>query len=239
MILIGTPSFGVVSIRWSAAYRHISAPMNVGCFSSIKIGLEVGLARNLIVAEALEMDPAPSHIFFLDDDVIPITNNPIRQLIKHDEPIVSGVYFTKSEFSEPVALLGPSEGTLKYVPGTGLHEVCVPSMGICLIQTDVFRRIAENCDIGTDKLGNPRWYYTAGDEPGEIDHTEDAWFCANARKAGYKCLVDTSPHAFAWHWDEKSKVAFPIPQWEEFQKSNTLSWEVPDGNTLDQLRHTH
>lgn len=238
-IVIGTPSFGTVSAQWAAAYRTLATPMNSQCFMNFKIGLEVGTARNAIVAETLAMDPQPTHVFFLDDDVVPPTPFLIRQLIKDDKPIVSGVYFTKNEFSEPVALLGHGEGTLTYIPGSGLHEVKVPSMGCCLIQTEVFRKMRDECDLGTDELGNPRWYLTRGDDPGEPDATEDSWFCDHAREAGYATYVDTSPYCFCWHWDNATNSAFPRPQWEEFQKTKSVSWEVPDGDPEHLLRHAN
>lgn len=231
-IVIGIPSFGTVSLRWAMAYGQIVTPMNSICPRVAEVGYPVDVARNRIVSRALEMDSDPTHILFIDDDVI-VSGHCLLQLLKADKDIVAGVYYTKSVYAEPLMFAPPGEGTLDYVPGSGLHRVWGHGMGLTLIRTEVFRRLRDEIDLGVDSQGNPRWYHTSGDEPDDEQCTEDLWFCRNAQAIGYERWVDTSPHAFGWHFDAKHNQGYPISQWDEYLKTGAATFEVPDFAEVD------
>jgi hypothetical protein len=226
-IIIGIPTLGVVSTRWALAYAALATPMNTVVARIIKEGLPVDQARNDIVAKTLALDGQPTHLMWLDDDVIPHPHC-LLQLLRAGRDIVSGVYFTKSEESEPLIFATPGHGTLEYVPGSGLHRVWGHGSGLTLVRTDVYRRM-QPMDLGTDLRGNPRWYYTSGDQPGEgLRCTEDLWFCMKAAEAGYSCWVDMHPFALGWHYCYRRKTGYPEKQWRQFLETGEASFDVSD-----------
>lgn len=237
-IAICVPTLGTVSTRWAIAYQDIVTPMNARVPRVIRQGDEVGVSRNLIVSEVLKMTPKPSHIFFLDDDVIPATKWVLMRLLTHNVDMVSGIYFLKGEYGEPLAFREPGYGTIPYDPRRGLVPVWGSGMGLTLIRTSVFERVRDGIDIGLDERGNPKWFYTSGDIPGEHQINEDLWFCAQARKVDIPTHVDMNPQAFGWHYDLSSHTAFPRCQWEEFVRTGTVNWEIADdGNSEYCLRN--
>lgn len=237
---IGIPTFGTTSMRWTLAYQALALPMNSKVARVVKQGFEIGVARNWVVSDVLSMDPRPTHIFFMDDDVIPATPWPFLRLLTHKVDVVAGVYFLKGEYGQPLAFRPPGMGTEPYDPRRGLVPIWGIGMGITLIRTQVFDDLSTNLDLGTDELGNPRWFYTSGDKPGESQATEDLWFCEHRlHKLGITPHVDMSPQCFGWHYELKDHTAHPRRQWEEFLKTGSVNWEVfDDGNCIDSLRNT-
>lgn len=225
-VLIGIPTLGTVSTRWAMAYAALCTPMNSACPRACEVGLPVDQARNKIARLAIDSDA--THVLFVDDDVL-IHPHALLQLLAADKDIVSGVYFTKGEFSEPLIFGDPGEGTMPYVPNSGLHEAYGHGMGLTLIRASVFREMRARIDLGTDPRGNPRWFYPSGDVPGEgLRATEDLWFLANAHEAGFKCFVDTHPYAFGWHFDARAQQGYPARQWAQYLESGRVEFEVPD-----------
>ncbi len=225
-IVIGIPTLGTVSTRWAISYAALSTPLNTVVARIIKQGLPVDQARNDIVAKALVLDGEPTHIMWIDDDVI-IHPHVLLQLLKAEKDIVSGVYFSKSEFSEPLIFRDPGHGVGEYVPGGGVQKYWGHGMGLTLVHTGVYRHMAKTLDLGVDIRGNPRWYFTSGDEPGDgLRCTEDLWFCGHAHDAGFDCWVDMSPFALGWHYEYRSQRGFPEAQWQEYLRTGTASFAV-------------
>ncbi len=225
-IVIGIPTLGTVSMRWAIAYGSICTPMNTVVARIVKEGLPVDQARNDIVVKTLALSGEPTHLMWIDDDVI-VHPHCLLQLLKAAKDIVSGIYFSKSEHSEPLAFRPPSQGILDYIPGSGLHEVWGHGMGLTLVRTDIYRVMLDKVDLGKDERGNPRWYYTSGDEPGEgLRCTEDMWFCAKAHDAGFQCWVDMNPYALGWHYDYRTQQGYPRTQWHQYLHTGEVSFEV-------------
>ena len=225
--MIGLPTLGKVSMRWAIAHRGIRSPMNCAVGELIEQGRPVDIARNRIVKLAIEMKD-PTHVLFIDDDVL-VHPHCLIQLLKNDVDIVSGVYFSKGDASEPLIFNEPGYGTMEYVPGTGLHKVWGHGMGLTLIKMDVFRRMSETVNLGTDELGSPRWFFTEGDEPGSgRQMTEDLWFCEKANEAGFDRHVDMSWWCFGWHYCMERETAFPEEQWKQFQQGKTVTFSFSD-----------
>ena len=231
-IAIGLPTFGMTSMRWAMAYRDIQFPMNCKVSRAGALGLEIGVARNAIVQEVLAMESKPTHLFFLDDDVIPATPWVVIKLYQHDLPIVGGVYFHKGDYGEPLVFNEPGYGTVPYDPRiTEPVKVWGIHAGLTMYQTDLFRLMASELDLGTDGRGNPRWFYTRGDKLGEDKATEDMYFCEQVHKLGIAPHVDMSAECFGWHYDatqSQHDVAYPRKQWQQFKETGTISWEVPN-----------
>ena len=145
MIGIGVPTFGMVSIRWHMCMLGLGMPLNTSSTLFTVIGSEIGDARNEIVQRALafrhpKTQAHISHLFFVDDDCL-LSTSALRQLYEHRQPIMAGLYYTKSSPSEPLIL------TTKYggVAHGFTHGDVIPcyahGMGCTLIELDVFRQL--------------------------------------------------------------------------------------------------
>jgi hypothetical protein len=242
-IALGLPTFGYVNIYWaSRVFGMLRHPMNRDLHNYIIKGDEVGLARNEIVRRALEheeMDARKrcSHVFFIDDDVL-IHPDALLQLMSRDLPIVSGLYFAKTSVPQALILHGEAAGVeTKWRPGD-LVNCWAHGMGLTLIKADVFRRMRDELDLGTDSNGNPEWFKTVRDSkvlrtdgvPAFTNWTEDVYFLRMASELGYQPCVDTSAQAFGFHWAEKENRAYPLKQWSEYRDKGTITWtDTPDG----------
>lgn len=117
-IMMGTPTRGTVRIEWHSAVRSMLVPTNWGMVTMtqamlayIPVRFQVADAQNLIVKELLRGDF--EWLLLLEDDTIP----PVDLLVKlngymqrADTPVVSGLYYTKSEPSEPLIYRGRGNG---------------------------------------------------------------------------------------------------------------------------------
>lgn len=140
-------------------------------------------ARNKIVRMAL--DSKTTHLLFLDTDIIVPPNLIIRMFKETNDPVVSGLYFTRIPPFEPVAYL---EG--EFINGRNLHpiteypedkliDVDLVGMGCCLIDCAFLLEMYKTFN------GDGRWFAF---EPG---NGEDVWFCNRVRKMGYKPKLHT------------------------------------------------
>jgi hypothetical protein len=162
-IVLCTPSLGAVSLWWTRQIAELMWPLNLGhrvCFARDAVGGEIAETRNLIVQQCLDMESESVEIdslFWVDDDVL-VSRAALVSLYAHHRPIVSGVYFTKSEPGLPLLFPGRLQGTLPFVPDKTI-EVWGHGMGLCLVKAEVYRRmLAEGLPL--DKYGRPEWYKT-------------------------------------------------------------------------------
>jgi hypothetical protein len=247
-IVRATPTLGAVSIWWTKAVEDILWPMNYIKGVDYQVdsnGGEVAEMRNKIVARVLGFEDDRKEmaaIFWVDDDVI-VTRGALMQLMSHDKPMVSGVYFTKlpGKLSEPLIFPNKGGGTDRFVPAPSdeerSYEVWGHGMGLTLVKADVYRRMRDELKLPLDKYGNPEWYRTTGRaeditvEDGVIgaNGTEDLFFCENAAKLGYKPLIDCSKHAFGFHYDLSTGKCYPEEQWKQYQNRKPIVWQTPDG----------
>jgi len=109
-ILIGTPTLGIIRMEWSATRRGQVIPCNweagsleIGIPSAVPMKYLVADAQNLIVQHGIQQ--GHEWLLLWEDDVMP----PIDLFMKLNEyirtcevPVVSGLYYTKSEPSEPL-----------------------------------------------------------------------------------------------------------------------------------------
>lgn len=113
-ILIGTPTLGNIRIEWALARfgqvipcNWTSASTHVGIGNVVPIHYLVADAQNLIVKHALEQNF--EWLLLWEDDVVasPETFLKLNQyMMKGDTPVVSGLYFTKGNYSEPILYRG-------------------------------------------------------------------------------------------------------------------------------------
>ena len=244
VIVLGIPSFGMVHLFFAARVFNLRMPMHRIVRHVYVVGKEVGDARNEIVAKALAMeedDPSVrcSHVFFLDDDVL-CHPDALLKLLAHRRPLISGLYYSKSSVPTPLVLHGDYGGTAtSWTPGE-VVECVGHGMGLTLIEAEVFRRLRDETDLGTDVHGYPAWFATTRDEglltasgvPALFNQTEDMSFLSKARALGYQPAVDTSAQTFGWHLDTKTMTAYPAAQWHEFIKFGTVTWATNNGSVV-------
>ncbi len=200
MIVIGTPHFGAVAPEWIDAYEMLTKPTRPdGSPDWVGVSvrrLVVHYARNQLVSTTLERYPEATHLFFLDDDVIP-PPDALTRLLAHNVPVVTGLYVERAPPHFPVAY---RRGQDHHVPLTsfcaGLQEVDACGAGCLLVRTDVLRAI------------KPPWFDFVGGV------SEDLYFCQKAAAAGYRLLLDfdvqcghlTTQVATYQHFDRLSRA---------------------------------
>lgn len=241
VLAIGIPSFGLTHLFFTARLLNLRMPMNRIVRWFFIIGKEVGAARNEIAAKALaigEDDPTVrcTRLLFLDDDLL-FHPDLLLKLIADDQPLVSGLYYTKSSVPTPLVLHDEYGGTAKaWAPGE-LVACAGHGMGLCMMDTEILRRTRDELKLPLDAFGHPDWFTTVKDDAvlradgtrAIYNGTEDWAFLQKARQLGYQPLVDTSAQAFAWHLDAKKMISFPQKQWAEFISKGTITWETENG----------
>ncbi len=133
--------------------------------------------QDKIVQFAKRMIPRPTHILFVDYDVLPRPSTLVK-LLQHDRDIISGVYPTTQKCKifwclsreEPFELMPFNE-----LPNNPFKASTVCN-GMMLVKTEVF-----------DKVEWPYWRteYCAGN----IKTGADIYFCKKAKEAGYDLWV--------------------------------------------------
>lgn len=138
----------------------------------------VELGRDRIVIYAQNRVPKPSHILFVDHDVMPRYST-LKKLLAHDKDIVSGVYPLHQRCKTAWCL--SREERFKALPiedlPDNLFKAKTMCMGMSLIKTEVFDNI--------------EWpYWRNGFMYGKKTIGEDVYFCKKLREAGYDLWVD-------------------------------------------------
>jgi GT2 family glycosyltransferase len=161
-------------------------------FTSAEAGITVGLhqafgqpldhVRNTIVNYFLEKTKA-THLFFLDDDVLPPPDAIVR-LLKRKTPIISGLYQERSQRHRPIIIDTPKghDKKLRFffryprkAPRNKLLHCDVVPAGCLMIERRVFRSL------------RAPWFHA--DKKAKLG--EDVYFSLCARRAGFKVAVDT------------------------------------------------
>ena len=178
-IVIGIPTASDMLHRKFVQSLHcLQYPTNVEIDINIVSGHQLPFARNRIVQHSLETNA--DYLFFVDADMIFPPDTLVR-LLKHNLDIVNALAFRRTKPNYP-CIFNWSETEKSYTTvayTTGLLEVDATGMPAILIKTDVFRKMKEIWP-------NQPWYYYR-------DHlfSSDLSFCENARKLGYKIMIDT------------------------------------------------
>lgn len=137
---------------------------------------EVGY--DMIVSFAKRLTPKPTHILFVDYDVLPRSNT-LAKLLEHDKDIISGVYLTIQKFNitwclsreDPFKLIDIND-----LPNNPFKVMCACN-GMLLVKMEVF-----------DKLEWPYWKTEF--EPCHTKTGSDIYFFNKAKAAGYDIWVD-------------------------------------------------
>jgi hypothetical protein len=211
-LLIGTPTLGIVRFEWCAArwgqiipcnwqtgHLPIAMPGVYHIDSSGVLGCLVADAQNVIVQEVI--DKGYEWLFLHEDDVLlpPDMFLRMNEYMRAEEvPVVSGLYYTKSEPSEPVVYRG--RGNSFYGNWKRGDEVWVDGVptGCLLIHASILEAMHADAEEyivtfpGMHKkvkrvFESPRRQWT--DPETGYSHsnlgTSDLFWCDNVIKGGY------------------------------------------------------
>lgn len=211
-IMVAIPTLGMVPIEFMFACMRLQMPINGQVFQHVVKGMEVGEARNKAVKDIMSMkvDDRPRYLFFIGDDMIPEWDAFVKLYEAMEEEkwdILTGLYFWKGE--PPTPLIWRDNHVGRMVAGKDFtigERVWVDLTGLdfTLIRVSLL-----------EKIDGP-WFKTGPSLRGEVPtrlepyiqpesvvmHTEDAWFCAKAKKFQAKMGVHTGVRVS--HMDVKS-----------------------------------
>jgi hypothetical protein len=204
-LLIATPNTDLVTMEWAIKYAGMWKPE--GTYLQGWSGMPIDVARNVFVKNAREVKAR--YLLYMDSDVIPVRNDWIRQLLDTQEPIISGLYWSKKGY--PGIWLKNKEdppGKQTYSPvtagfrGGSIIEVDAIGAGALLIDMRVFDEI--------DKVLGPQPYFVwQWPDPTDIQpgqKSEDFYFCDLAQRAGFSILCHTGielNHEQTVTWDNR------------------------------------
>ncbi len=180
--LVGILHTDLTSIAWALGLRNLQIPG----FLLPVAGMPFDMARNVVCMKAIET--GVDFCCFLDSDVIPPRDAYVR-LMKHNLPIVSGIYHRRSPpHGIPVMLRG-GQWITEY-PANSLIEVDLVGAGCLCIRRDVLEKMPPQ------EPGH-HWFNWTVDRKGNVPEgfslSEDFTFNVWARHTlGVKTMVDTS-----------------------------------------------
>lgn len=138
----------------------------------------VDQARNQLVRDCLTHNP--THIFWVDHDVT-VPPDAVTRLLRHDLPIVGGMYHSKDVPFGPVAFsLDPFAMYQEVPPTENLHLVGGLGMGATLVRADVYRLMKMQYE-------DEAWYQV---HTGKPDIGEDVHFAMRLQEMGYPAFLD-------------------------------------------------
>lgn len=199
--MVSVPTFGMLDVEWVTRFMALAGPENSELKHCWPVDMPVAEARNRTVEAALQREC--DSIFFVDYDVL-IEPSALTRLAALGLPVAGGLYYTKSDPPEPVALVDgrPISGW----ESGDVVAVDVIGMGCTLL------------DVGFLKEMGPPWFATTDNaemvngEPTRTRSTEDAYFCERVtRETDAKPCVDTG--ILCGHKDLKTgKVFLPATE---------------------------
>ena len=177
-IMIGIPTASAMLHRkFVQSLMQLKYPPYADIDINVLEGYQLPFARNRIVQNALEKDC--DHLLFIDADMV-FPSDLLTRLLKHDVPFVNALAFRRTKPHYPCIFKFDKENscyiTVDYSKYKNkLISVDATGMAAVLIKMEVFKRMKQP------------WYYYR-------DHlfSSDLTFCENAKKLGFKILIDTS-----------------------------------------------
>lgn len=173
-ITVGIPNASeYLHRRFVQSLMNLRYPSDIDVAFTMIFGYQLPFARNRIVQEALKAES--TYVLFIDADM-EFPQDMLLKLLEHKVPMVNALAFRRTKPHYPcIFSWNEQEGCYETMVYTkGLLEVDATGMAAHLIHTDVFKAMKQP------------WYYYR-------DHqfSSDLTFCENARKLGYKILIDT------------------------------------------------
>jgi hypothetical protein len=220
-VLVGTPTLGLIRMEWAAARYGQIIPSNYSKVdmiqymnSYIPMRYSVADGQNLIVQEAVTR--GYQWLILIEDDTIPPPDAFVRfnEYIREGKyPVVSGLYFTRSDPAEPMVYRG--RGNSFYTDWKLGDKVWVDGVptGMLLLDMRLIRSVWEQSEE-----------YMVGTGPGQFKARKvfetpgKTWF--NEEKGSQEMLVGTSDLDFCTrvieggylneHWPTLAKKKYPF-----------------------------
>lgn len=195
-VVCGILHVETTTIAWSFGLRNLVFPgkQEHRLFDPfiLMTGTPFDHGRNLICTQMIQSQWF-EWLFFLDSDVIP-PRDVILRLLKHNKPIISGIYYRRSP-PEGIPVMLKNGMWITQYPQNSVIEVDLVGAGCLLIHKSVLERMPPQrpeagkhwFDWRVDCKDNPHFKGREGECLSE-DFTWNLW----ARKHGWKILVDTS-----------------------------------------------
>lgn len=228
-ILVGIPSRGMVSVEFMMCLQQIFQPLN------ISMAYYVSKDPNKLPAEQREtiteyaLNISARYVLFMDDDILfePMVLYKLFIDIQttSDAAIVSGVYGTKNDPSEPFVYKEFGRGAYWGMTLGCIEQVWAFGAGCILVDMEYVK-----------KMKKPYWldeYREVDGIPGMVG--QDINFCRKIQEeAEGKCFVDTT--IFCGHIDHKTGKIFHVPI-EKLKNLNTEEhwnkvWQTEGKNTI-------
>lgn len=199
LVLVATPTLEPrpLSWEWMDAIGNLSFPLGASVSRLRVHGKDVAVARNEIVASALNMNA--DYILFIGDDNLPPPNL-FNLLYRHRKDLVTGVYFSKQYPPQPYIWDGLLKGHCTDWKHGEFFPIDFAGVDALLAHTDVFRTLAY-------PWFTRDWVFEPGQAVG-AHYTEDFPLYAKAKAAGFQLYVDTA--AQLGHQDRTSGVIFGL-----------------------------
>lgn len=141
--------------------------------------IPIDLSRNNIVNLAKKINC--DHIFFVDSDIL-VEEGQLDRLLSHNKEVVSGVYYKRVPYYEPLPRRKVAENL--YVPieieGNDIIEIDGTGMGCLLINMEIFDRIQYPWFEFKYNNMNGKW--------GQL--SEDLYLCQKLQNIGIKIYCD-------------------------------------------------
>lgn len=200
------PALGQVPTKAVASWMNLIAPPNQGLVRLFALGMEVGEAYSRTI-EAILADANLRefpYILTLEHDNVPPADGLLKLLERaeaHPEfSGIGGLYFTKGHGGVAQIWGNVNEHPMNFKPqrpdvNGGLVECNGTGMGFNLWRTSMFK---------DEKLRRP-WFKTIASATEGVG-TQDLYFCADARKNGYRFAIDCSVKV--GHYDHKEDLTW-------------------------------
>lgn len=186
-VLVGVLHTEVTTIAWALGLRKLQLPP--GSIIYPVAGMPFDHARNHICQVSL--DGGFDYCFHLDSDVIP-PPDAVAKLLRHQAPIISGVYHRRSPPHGIPVMLKDGQW-LQRVPKNKIIDVHLVGAGCMLISTDLLRATP-----AVQPTMGHHWFSWQSDLPKDEKNpgwemSEDFVFCRWLReRMQIPILVDTS-----------------------------------------------
>ncbi len=201
-ILVFTPSRGSVRMEWVGARYGQIIPTNWGMVQYTQfidgfmpLRYSVANAQNIAVKEVVEKNY--EWLLMIEDDTIPPPELFVKineYMIEKKEPVVSGLYFTKSDPSEPLIYRGRGKGAFKdWKFGDMVRADGVPT-GCLLIHSSILKKMWEDSPeyLATNvitrrvfKTPTDLWYSPDMAQVNTVTGTSDLDWCTRVIDGGY------------------------------------------------------
>lgn len=179
-VVIATPLYGHPSPWFMVAFERLRVGVVASgveaewCFTTIPY---IDQARNQLVRDAFDREA--THIFWVDHDVT-CRPDAVTQLLRHNLPVVGGMYHSKDKPYGPVAFsLDPFGMYQEIPPSEDLHLVGGLGMGATLVTTSIYKLMKTHYE-------DERWYQVTT----QPDIGEDVHFAMRLQEMAVPVFLD-------------------------------------------------